>query len=209
MLLQLFNPEEIQFCLDNSCEMQDGSKTKALTSLKKNEESVTIPDKIRNFVTSKIYNNSFVDSVINPTRVSVNFYNQYEEGGYYDKHIDSFKAEPKVNNTYFDYGFSICLTDDYEGGEFILTNEIGEIPFKLKAGQVLFFPIIYAHEVAKVTKGTRKALIGWLSTNVSYEQSYILRNLYEVNSAFVQQKNNSMAVKSTVVQNYLKKLWGK
>ena len=52
MLLQLFNPEEIQFCLDNSCEMQDGSKTKALTSLKKNEESVTIPDKIRIFVTS-------------------------------------------------------------------------------------------------------------------------------------------------------------
>ena len=73
MLLQLFNPEEIQFCLDNSCEMQDGSKTKALTGLKKNEESVTIPDKVRNFVTSKIYNNSFVDSVINPTRVSVNF----------------------------------------------------------------------------------------------------------------------------------------
>ncbi len=189
--------------------MQDGSKSKPLTGSKNNQESTNMPDKVRGLITQKIYNNPFVDAVINPTKVSVNFYNQYEEKGHYDKHIDSFKAEPKIANTYFDYGFSICLSDDYEGGEFIVDNEIGEIPYKLRAGQVLFFPIIYAHTVAPVKKGVRKAIIGWLSTNVSYEQTYILRNLYDVNMHFVKQNNNEMAVKSTLAQNYLKKLWGK
>ena len=209
MLLQLLTPEEVDFCVKNSCQMEDGSKSKPLTGSKNNEESTSVPDKVRHLITNKIYNNPFVDSVINPTRVSVNFYNQYKEGGHYDKHIDSFKAEPKVNNTYFDYGFSICLSDDYEGGEFVVDNEIGQIPYKLKAGQVIFFPIIYAHTVAPMKKGIRKAIIGWMSSNVTYEQTYILRNIYDVNMHFVKQNDNEMAVKSTLVQNYLKKIWGR
>ena len=209
MLLQLLTTEEVDFCVTNICQMEDGSKSKPLTGSKNNEESTSVPDKVRHLITNKIYNNPFVDSVINPTKVSVNFYNQYKEGGHYDKHIDSFKAEPKVNNTYFDYGFSICLSDDYEGGEFVVDNEIGQIPYKLKAGQVIFFPIIYAHTVAPMKKGIRKAIIGWMSSNVTYEQTYILRNIYDVNMHFVKQNDNEMAVKSTLVQNYLKKIWGR
>ena len=209
MLLQLLTPEEVDFCVKNTCQMEDGSKSKPLTGSKNNEESTSVPDKVRHLITDKIYNNPFVDSVINPTKVSVNFYNQYKEGGHYDKHIDSFKAEPKVNNTYFDYGFSICLSDDYEGGEFVVDNEIGQIPYKLKAGQVIFFPIIYAHTVAPIKKGIRKAIIGWMSSNITYEQTYILRNIYDVNMHFIKQNDNEMAVKSTLVQNYLKKTWGR
>ena len=156
-------------CLKLCPKMEDGNKTQPLESVKKNTESIKVADEIRNLVASRIVNNPFVDSVICPNRVSVNFYNNYTEGDYYNKHIDSFKAEPKMNHVDFDYGFTVCLSDNYEGGEFVLDNEIGEIPFKLKAGQVLFFPIIYPHSVNKVTKGLRKALIGWLSTNVSYE----------------------------------------
>tara|TARA_R100001443_G_scaffold7639_1_gene16942 strand:+ start:9369 stop:9998 length:630 start_codon:yes stop_codon:yes gene_type:complete len=209
MLLQLLTPEEVDFCVKNSCQMEDGSKSKPLTGSKNNKESTNMPDKVRELITQRIYNNPFVDAVINPTKVSVNFYNQYNEGGHYDKHIDNFKAEPKINNTYFDYGFSICLNSDYDGGEFIVDNEIGQIPYKLQAGQVLFFPIIYAHTVAPIKKGVRKAVIGWMSTNVTYEQTYILRNIYDVNMHFVKENNNEMAVKSTLTQNYLKKLWGK
>jgi predicted 2-oxoglutarate/Fe(II)-dependent dioxygenase YbiX len=209
MLLQLLTPEEVDFCVKNTCQMEDGSKSKPLTGSKNNEESTNMPDKVRGLIAQKIYNNPFVDAVINPTKVSVNFYNQYNEGGHYDKHIDNFKAEPKINNTYFDYGFSICLNSDYDGGEFIVDNEIGQVPYKLQAGQVLFFPIIYAHTVAPIKKGVRKAIIGWMSTNITYEQTYILRNIYDVNMHFVKENNNEMAVKSTLTQNYLKKLWGK
>ena len=209
MLLQILTKEDINKCVTLSPTMEDGSKTQPLEGVKKNTESIQIADEVRNLVASRIINNPFVDSVICPNRVSVNFYNNYTEGDYYNKHIDNFKAEPKMNHVYFDYGFTVCLSDDYEGGEFVLDNEIGEIPFKLKAGQVLFFPIIYPHSVNKVTKGSRKALIGWLSTNVSYEQSFVLRNLYEVNAHAINNKQHNLAVKSTMVQNYLKKLWGK
>ena len=209
MLLQLLTKEDVEKCLDLCPSMEDGNKTQPLKGVKKNSESVKISDDIRNLVSSRIINNPFVDSVICPTKVSVNFYNHYREDDYYNKHIDNFKAEPKINHTYFDYGFTVCFSDEYEGGEFVLDNEIGEIPFKLKAGQVLFFPIIYPHSVNKVTGGLRRALIGWLSTNVSYEQSYVLRNLYEVNAHAIQNKQSNLAVKSTMVQNYLKKLWSK
>ena len=209
MLLQLLTKEDINRCLDLCPNMEDGNKTQPLEGVKKNSESVKVPDEIRNLVSARIIHNPFVDSVICPNRVSVNFYNHYRKGDYYNKHIDNFKAEPKINHTYFDYGFTVCLSDDYEGGEFVLDNEIGEIPFKLKAGQVLFFPIIHPHSVNKVTGGLRRALIGWLSTNVSYEQSYVLRNLYEVNAHAIQNKQHNLAVKSTLVQNYLKKQWGR
>ena len=209
MLLQILTKEDVDKCLKLCPDMEDGNKTQPLKGVKKNTESIKIEDEVRNLVASRIVNNPFVDSVICANRVSVNFYNNYTKGDYYNKHIDNFKAEPKINHVYFDYGFTVCLSDNYEGGEFVLDNEIGEIPFKLKAGQVLFFPIIYPHSVNKVTGGIRRALIGWLSTNVSYEQSYVLRNLYEVNAHAIQNKQHDLAVKSTLVQNYLKKQWGR
>ena len=209
MLLQILTKEDVDKCLKLCPDMEDGNKTQPLKGVKKNTESIKIEDEVRNLVASRIVNNPFVDSVICPNRVSVNFYNNYTKGDYYNKHIDNFKAEPKINHVYFDYGFTVCLSDNYEGGEFVLDNEIGEVPYKLKAGQVLFFPIIYPHSVNKVTEGSRKALIGWLSTNVSYEQSFVLRNLYEVNAHAINNKQHNLAVKSTLVQNYLKKQWGR
>jgi PKHD-type hydroxylase len=192
--------------------MEDGTKSQPLSSMydiKKNEQSISMKQGVREFVTDKLYNNTFIDSAICPNFISVNFYNEYGEDSYYKKHIDAFKAQPKSANRYFDYGFSICLTDDYEGGEFVVENETGEFEYKLGAGQIFLFPIIYPHGVKPVTKGSRKAIIGWLSTNVTYEQSFILRNLYQVNASFIESKNEDMVLKSTLVQSYLKKLWGK
>ena len=109
MLLQLLTKEDVEKCLDLCPSMEDGNKTQPLENVKKNSESVQVSDEIRNLVSSRIINNPFVDSVICPTRVSVNFYNHYREGDYYNKHIDSFKAEPKINHVYFDYGFPVTI----------------------------------------------------------------------------------------------------
>ena len=115
---------------------------------------------------------------------------------------------PKSNNVFFDYGFSISITSNYEGGEFLLHTDVGPIAHKLLAGEIAVFPIIYPHGVQKVTGGTRRNIIGWFSSNVTYEQSFILKNLYEVNIGLMQ-KDQELFVKSTLVQMYLKKLWGK
>ena len=75
MLLQLLTKEDVEKCLDLCPSMEDGNKTQPLKGVKKNSESVKISDDIRNLVSSRIINNPFVDSVICPTKVSVNFYN--------------------------------------------------------------------------------------------------------------------------------------
>ena len=80
--------------------------------------------------------------------------------------------------------------------------------YPVKKVQRLIFPRIYANGVKPITKGSRKESIGWMSSKVSYEQSYILKNLYEVNSKFIKDNDESMALKSTLIQNYLSKHWG-
>ena len=211
MLLQLLSEQEIQYCLENWGTKEDGAKTQPISDgedLKKNTESPDMTPEVRQLVSTRIYNNPYIDSVVCPNKVSVNFYNEYEEGSFYKKHIDTFRAAPRSNNVYFDYGFSLGLSDDYEGGEFVLNNDVGEISYTIGKGQLLIFPIIYPHGVKPITKGSRKAIIGWMSSNVSYEQSYILRNLFEINASFLKEES-PMALKSTLVQNYLAKHWGK
>jgi len=75
------------------------------------------------------------------------------EGDYYLKHVDAFKAKPASANVFFDYGYSIVLDDDYEGGEFVLDTDVVEVSYTIKKGQILIFPIIHPHSVNKVTLG--------------------------------------------------------
>ena len=211
MFIKLLNNEDVQFCLDgiNRDTFKDGNKSQPLEKVKNNKESLGVPESIRKLIISKIYDTHYVDSIYCPTRVSVNYYNQYKKGQYYNLHVDNFKASPKSNNVHFDYGFSINLNDQYEGGEIYFNTEIGTIGRKLETGEAAIFPIIYTHGVKEVTDGLRTNILGWFSSNVSYEQSFILKNLYEVNQHLSQDISNGVFVKSVLVQNYLKKEWGK
>jgi PKHD-type hydroxylase len=222
MFLKLLDEEDIAYLRNQLTNKKfvDGKKTQAISKfydIKQNKETI-VPERVRKYLIDLLYNNSYIDSVYCPNRVSVNFYNRYTEGDFYDYHIDSFKASPKSNNVFYDYGFSINLNDDYEGGEFIIKTEAGEVGTQLQAGQAAVFPIIFPHKVGKVTKGVRENIIGWFSSNVSYEQFFILKHLQE--SAMTLTKlmkeddataevYNELLLNNTLVQNYLKKLWGK
>ncbi len=222
MFLKLLEEEDINFILKQlkNRKFVDGTKTQNISkfyNIKQNKET-TVPEEVRKYLIDLLYNNAYIDSVYCPNRVSVNFYNRYTEGDFYDYHIDSFKASPKSNNVFYDYGFSINLNDDYEGGEFIIKTEAGEIGCQLQTGQAAVFPIIFPHKVKKVTKGTRENIIGWFSSNVSYEQFFILKHLQESAIMLTQlikkddgtaKIHNDLLLNNTLVQNYLKKLWGK
>ena len=207
---KLLNADEIKTCtekLKDYSAFSDGKKTQPDSSIKSNTESLNIPDEVRRIITDKLYDTHFMDTVYCPNRVSVNFYNQYVKDDHYDIHVDEFKARPKSNNPFFDYGFSVNLQDDYEGGEFILQTQMGQIAKKLEAGEIALFPIIYPHGVGNVTSGKRVNIIGWMSTNISYEQSFILYNLFQIGQAA--KTDISTFTKVNLVQNYLKKEWSK
>ena len=64
--------------------------------------------------------------------------------------------------------FTLCLNDEYEGGDFKICkpHPISEKTkvetFKLKKGEMIVFPSHTWHKVDKVIKGTRKSLVGWV-----------------------------------------------
>ena len=211
--IKLLTEDNVKYCTNaiKKLKYKDGSFTQPLNkiySVKQNQEILGVPENVRKYLIDIFYNHDFIDSVYCPNRISVNFYNKYQKDDFYDLHVDSFRATPKSNNVYFDYGFSINLTDKYEGGEFFLQTEVGPMSFKLASGEAAVFPIIYPHGVNKVTSGIRENILGWFSSNVSYEQSFILKNLYDV-QAYLKRKDKEKFVQSTLVQSYLKKAWGK
>ena len=94
-------------------------------------------------------------------------YSRYEEGDHYDWHVDNH-SKPYNNGMIRKLSFSICLNDEYEGGDFeicyphpILDKTKVET-FKLKKGEMIVFPSHTWHKVNKVTKGIRKTLVGWV-----------------------------------------------
>ena len=81
---------------------------------------------------------------------------RYRERQFYVQHTDHFKQNPRVVSC------SICLNDDYEGGEFAFFDR--KTVIKPKKGSAIMFPssFMFPHEVMPVTRGNRYAIITWL-----------------------------------------------
>ena len=87
-------------------------------------------------------------------------YTEYEEGGFYDWHMDSdvhMHDEPPVRKISM-----TCLLSpehEFEGGDLELMKE-GQIA-KLKQGHAVFFASFIRHRVTPVIRGNRKSLVMW------------------------------------------------
>ena len=80
-------------------------------------------------------------------------------GDFYAEHDDDGYGEETGSRT---LTVSICLNEEYEGGEFTFFNESKIISFQ--KGDVLVFPssFMFPHGVKKITNGTRYQLLTWL-----------------------------------------------
>jgi len=96
MFIKLLTDDEIQTCLDAITKdtFKDGNKSQPLKEVKQNKESLSVPEDIRKLIINKIYDAHYIDCVYCPTRVSVNYYNQYKKDDYYNLHVDNFN-KPK------------------------------------------------------------------------------------------------------------------
>ena len=96
-------------------------------------------------------------------------YTIYNKGDHYDWHIDTH-AKPYDNGLIRKLSFTMCLTDDYEGGEIELSQphpissktQYFKLDKVFKRGTMIIFPSHVWHKVHEVTKGTRKVLVGWV-----------------------------------------------
>tara|TARA_Y100000114_G_scaffold157305_1_gene189445 strand:- start:10473 stop:11033 length:561 start_codon:yes stop_codon:yes gene_type:complete len=84
---------------------------------------------------------------------------QMNIGDFYAEHDDDGYGEETGSRT---LTVSICLNEEYEGGEFTFFNESKIISFQ--KGDVLVFPssFMFPHGVKKITNGTRYQLLTWL-----------------------------------------------
>ena len=62
------------------------------------------------------------------------------------------------------FSISICLNNEFKGGEFVFDLPSGHFVVSQNVGDVVMFPsnFMFPHQVNKITEGTRYALIGWV-----------------------------------------------
>lgn len=93
--------------------------------------------------------------------------NRYEEGDFYVWHTDGNLND---NKTYLrKVSFSLGLSSDYEGGEFLIQSKrtldkekMQYNKFHLEEKQMIIFKSDAKHKVEEVTKGQRDSLVGWI-----------------------------------------------
>lgn len=218
MIYKIFSDEEVEDILSklNNKKLVDGKKTQQLSkvyNIKENKETI-INSKVDEHITSLFKQKGAIEKIYAPTKIKNRIYNNYNVNDFYDYHIDSFQSSD--SKMLYNYGFTISLSDDYEGGDFVLQTEAGEIAYNIGKGQIVIFPIIYPHKVTPIISGRRQNIIGWFESNITYEQSFVLKNLEEIatiNLELLQSNTEQvlfkeLLIKTALVQNYLVTKWG-
>jgi|14BtaG_2_1085337.scaffolds.fasta_scaffold00981_10 Rps23 Pro-64 3,4-dihydroxylase Tpa1-like proline 4-hydroxylase len=84
---------------------------------------------------------------------------KYEEGGFYQYHIDHHATVPRTMSAI------LTLNNDYEGGELSFFDELTkeETIIHPKPGRLIIWPsnFIFPHKVNSVKKGTRYSVVIW------------------------------------------------
>jgi PKHD-type hydroxylase len=152
--------------LDNAkAKIQDGNNANRSAKISWLNESYKLSTELNHFIYSanKLYNFSIKE--FEPLQYTV-----YNEGDHYDWHIDTH-SKPYKNDMIRKLSFTLCLNDEYEGGDFKIcephpiSDKTKVETFKLKKGDMIVFPSHTWHKVDKVIKGIRKSLVGWVVGN--------------------------------------------
>ena len=84
-------------------------------------------------------------------------HNEHKTG--YKYHVDMGE---KVSDRHA--SISICLNNNFQGGEFVFNLPDGEIQMPQNVGDAIIFPsnFMFPHQVNQIIEGTRYALVAWV-----------------------------------------------
>jgi len=99
-----------------------------------------------------------LDKISFVSKISQIYFVKYDIGGKYDDHYD---ANP-CGGVRPDYSMTCFLSDNYDGGELVITNDGEEIPIKLQKGKAIIYPGDLLHRVNEVKSGRRDVFIVWM-----------------------------------------------
>lgn len=118
------------------------------------------------------------------------FFNRYESGMFYDRHVDmTLVPRSKTEMMRLDLSFTVFLTEpeDYEGGDFIVELPYGEKRVRGEAGDVILYLADTLHRVEPVVRGARTSVVGWIESfiqdptdrQINFDLSLALREIFE------------------------------
>lgn len=145
----------------NNEEVNSKVRTSNVTFIKPDAKTNWLFDKLGQFsvfhnAVFYRYNLGFIETIQ---------YTEYEIGGHYNYHYDSFDREYNVFFEQRKLSVTIQLSDpeDYEGGDLEFYNPKEPISVPREKGAGILFPSYMYHRVTPVTKGKRYSLVFWLT----------------------------------------------
>jgi PKHD-type hydroxylase len=118
------------------------------------------------------------------------FFNRYENGMFYDRHVDmTLVPRSKTEMMRLDLSFTLFLTepDEYEGGDFVVELPYGEQRVRGAAGDVILYLADTLHRVEPVVRGARTSVVGWVESfiqdptdrQINFDLSLVLKDIFE------------------------------
>ena len=187
-LKQVFSPEEIHAArqlLGEAAPWVDG-KTSAggqAQAFKHNQQLAQGSDAARLLqasVRAALGRDPLFFSAALPKRIFNPLFNRYSgDSNFYGAHIDGavLHSQNPAQWVRSDISCTLFLSEpeEYEGGELLIQEPLGERRIKLPAGDLILYPSSTVHQVAPVTHGARIASFFWVESMVrSTEQRQML-----------------------------------
>lgn len=101
-----------------------------------------------------------------PARIVPPLFNRYEGEEAYGAHVDGAVRPAGGVQVRTDLSATLFLADpkSYEGGELVVSDDWGDHPAKLAAGDLFLYPSTGVHHVRPVTSGVRLAAFFWVQS---------------------------------------------
>lgn len=150
----------------SALDFEDGRRTagRYARDVKSNEQAADTAGREAIFakVREALNGNEVFASVARPRRFARMLISRYGPGMEYGTHVD----DPIMNGHRTDLSFTLFLSDSesYEGGGLVMEDALEERVFRLEPGEMILYPTSALHRVEPVTRGTRLAVVGWVTS---------------------------------------------
>jgi len=189
---EVLTRDEVKQCRDalDSAEWNDGKATAGYLSsrVKDNQqlaEGSPTARKVGGMILDALDRNALFISAALPLKVVPPLFNRYTGGQSYGGHVDGavrpVKGTPHRVRT--DLSATLFLSEpaEYDGGELVIEDPLGERRVKFSAGDMVLYPGTSVHRVEPVTRGARLAAFFWVQSMVRDDAKRSL--LFELDSA--------------------------
>lgn len=196
-------------------EFVDGRSTAtgAAARAKNNQQAKTEGkeiEEIRRLVLAALVRNDGFNTFALPLRIMPPLVNRYQPGMTYGNHIDRPVMQgPFAVRTDLAMTLFLSAPESYDGGELVVSGDLGAQRVKLTRGALVLYPATTIHRVEPVTRGVRLAVVSWIQCMVrEHEKRLMLAELGSVRRALAPEgKDTPEALQLQKIRANLLRMW--